>query len=431
MTTTRGRRSRVARTATALLAAAVLAGCWASPGQGPDRRSHNALERVVTAASAPRLAPLWEAQVAPADATGVAPVGDPVLSTHGVHVHAASRVHGFAARTGARLWAFQVDDHGVALQPFTDGGRVLTSFAAQSDVTTNRWVDGRTGEPIDGLVTGGGDVDAVDGRYVVGRGFDRTSAQTGAISLDVADRRDPAERWGGLIGLGGNPASSPPVTLGRQFVYASGWGPFREQQDVAPGPGVRAYPLADGRSDCGPDVAPYFACPAWAASLEGLGTPTTSPVLGPGEDALYVATGAGRVVALDAADGAIRWSAALGSPPADDPALAGGVLYLPLEDGRLVALPVAGCPATCAPAWSTPLGAPGGQPAVAGGAVVVGTDAGRLVALDAAGCGAATCDPLWEDDLGSRITGDPAISGGRVFAGTEDGRLVAYAPTPP
>lgn len=418
----------------AAAAALVLTGCWAMPGQGPDRRSHNAFEQVVTVESAERLEQAWEAQVAPNEPTYGTPVGDPVLSTGGVHVAAGGLTHGLDPRTGAALWTHRTapDEYGGgwAIQPLALGDEVLAQavLGSMSGRPAGReWLDGRTGRPVDEMDTGA-DLDTATTRYLVGRSFDRSTAQTGAVHLSVADRAEPANSWYGLLSLAGQDARA--VTLGRHFVYESGWGPFGADPSVGPGPGVRAFALEGVEDGCGPDGYAIFLCPSWATSLEGLGSPVTSPVLGPGEDALYVGTDAGNLVALDPADGTILWTAPLGSGPSDEPALADEILYVALEDGRLVALPVAGCPASCSVAWSSPLGSPGGQPAVAGGAVVVGTDTGRLVALDGAGCGAATCAPLWDDDLGAPVTGDPAISGGRVYVGTGDGRLVAYAPSP-
>jgi outer membrane protein assembly factor BamB len=114
----------------------------------------------------------------------------------------------------------------------------------------------------------------------------------------------------------------------------------------------------------------------------------TSPVLGPGETVLYVATSTA-LLALDAADGHVLWSAPLAAAPTANPALADGRLYVPIANGQLVVLSTSG-----APLWKARLGGNALQPAVAGGVVFVGTDAGDVAAYPAAGCGAATCPSL-------------------------------------
>jgi outer membrane protein assembly factor BamB len=69
----------------------------------------------------------------------------------------------------------------------------------------------------------------------------------------------------------------------------------------------------------------------------------TSPVLGPGETVLYVATSTA-LLALDAADGHVLWSAPLAAAPTANPALADGRLYVPIANGQLVVLSTSGAP---------------------------------------------------------------------------------------
>jgi outer membrane protein assembly factor BamB len=70
------------------------------------------------------------------------------------------------------------------------------------------------------------------------------------------------------------------------------------------------------------------------------------------------------------------------------------------------------------------------QPAVAGGVVFVGTASGEVTAFNAAGCGSTVCGTLWSGSTGSEITGAPAISNGQLYVGTADGRLIAYGLQP-
>jgi outer membrane protein assembly factor BamB len=168
-------------------------------------------------------------------------------------------------------------------------------------------------------------------------------------------------------------------------------------------------------------------CPSWFTPTAS--QPATSPVLGPGEETLYVATGDGTLLALDAGDGHELWRASLGAAPSAEPALAEGWLYVPLANGQLVVVSADGCRRTpCRPAWRADLGAAAVQPAVAGGVVFVGTSAGSALALPAAGCGHRRCRPLWERDMGGPVTGAPAVTGGRLYLGIAPDHLVALAP---
>lgn len=160
-------------------------------------------------------------------------------------------------------------------------------------------------------------------------------------------------------------------------------------------------------------------CPLWAAPTDGV---AARVVIAPDHTTLYTGTTAGTVYALDATTVAVQWTVSVGAPVTASPALADGILYVPTGDGRLVAVDAAGTPL-----WEAATGsAIGVQPAVAGGVVYTGSDDGSVDAFDTAGCGAATCTALWSAETGSRITGAPAVSNGRLYVGTADGRLVAY-----
>lgn len=183
--------------------------------------------------------------------------------------------------------------------------------------------------------------------------------------------------------------------------------------------------------NCQPHPAPvpeFVGCaPDWRTTLPG------TPVGGPakvGTDGVAYADGTGTVTVLDVATGAVRWTGNIGAPPAAGTALAvaGDAILVATGDGRLVALPAAGCgAATCAPLWEAPVGGtPSEAPAAGGDVAYVGTTAGDIVAFAVDGCGAATCAPLATVATGSRITGGPIVHDGRLIAGTQDGRLLAF-----
>jgi outer membrane protein assembly factor BamB len=153
-------------------------------------------------------------------------------------------------------------------------------------------------------------------------------------------------------------------------------------------------------------------------------------VIGADEATLYLTTTAGNLHALDAATGAIEWSAAAGTAVSSRPAVADGVVYLGTADGRVLAFAADGCgQPTCTPLWDAPVGGSvGGQPTVAGGVVFVGTAAGTVVALDGAGCGGPTCAPIWSETVGTGVVSKPIVSAGRLLVGNA-GTTVAFTPT--
>ena len=232
---------------------------------------------------------------------------------------------------------------------------------------------------------------------------------------------------GGLFGVGRHPATVPPLTLGRDAVLHSGYGflanDIPPQEPEASGNGVRSYTV-EASVYC---ADPGYLCPNWATPLAG--TTATAPVLTSDGATAVVGTDTGLVAAVDTATGALRWTAQLGSPVTDAPALAHGTLFVPTAGGDLVALAADGCGApTCAPLWSAPTGSQiTQQPAVAGDVVVTGSADGGLHAFATAGCPASPCPSPWSADSGSEVTGAPAIAAGRLYVGTADGRLLAYA----
>lgn len=424
--------SKPALVAAAVVLALAATGCWPAPGQGPDRSAYNPFETVITPATVRSLAPVWTATM---DVDG-GRVGPPVVSNADVHVSDSTMIHTFDAATGAERWHYPETPvvAGAVGDPFVDGDRVLftsgiTVGFGGAWVSDTAWLDARTGAVREGVVT-----NRVTGR----RGsrlasFSRGGSPASGISLfslQVQDLADPTFGWNRIVHFGSAPAPARPATLGRERLYYAGTATtsYVPLVDVV---GVRAFPLTPPAPCALPPegiVLSPIPCPLWATPTAGM--PVTSPVLAPDESVLYVGTDDGTLLALDAADGHVLWSAALGAAPSADPALAEGWVYVALEDGDLVALPAGGCgAAACDVAWRADVGAPGVQPAVAGGLVFVGTDAGRVVALRAAGCGRPTCHPLWHRNFGAPITGAPAVSNGRLYVGVSPNQVVALAPS--
>jgi outer membrane protein assembly factor BamB len=433
----RGRvRGRVAIAAAMM----VLAGCWPAPAQGPDRTAYNPFENQITPETVTTLAPVWTATT---DAEGRGRVGPPVLSDAGVHVSDGAGIYAFDPATGARLWRYP--DTGLPIgivgEPVADlvegDDRVLFSVGAQVGLSGSwageaRWLDARTGLVSESVADG--PVLARRGpRLVTWSAVGSSLFAFQIYDLHVVNTADPESGWSGTFRTN-TTRSEPPPTLGAHRLYVAGTA-AESYEPAIESTGVRAYSLTPPPVCAEPPAMPPgfpshpgspIPCPSWFTPTAS--QPVTSPVLGPGEETLYVATEDGTLLALDAADGHELWRAALGASPSADPALAEGRIYIPLTSGELVVLQASGCRrTTCRPTWRADLGAPAAQPAVAGGVVFAGTDTGRVLALPAAGCGHRHCRPLWERDMDGPVTGAPAVTGGRVYVGVAPNQLVAFA----
>jgi serine/threonine-protein kinase len=116
-----------------------------------------------------------------------------------------------------------------------------------------------------------------------------------------------------------------------------------------------------------------------------------------------------------------------------------GVVYVGSDDGKLDAFSqlgdpssCTGSPKTCTPLWTAATGdGVASSPAVAGGIVYVGSNDGKLYAFDAAG-GAATCTgtplectPLWTLTTADAVASSPSVVDGVVYVGSNDGNVYA------
>ncbi len=127
----------------------------------------------------------------------------------------------------------------------------------------------------------------------------------------------------------------------------------------------------------------------------------------------------------------LAWQGPTGEYIASSPAVAGGVVYVGSEDGKLYAFAV-GCSGgggTCTPLWTGMTGAwSTSSPAVADGVVYVGSSDGAIYAFSV-GCRSdgGLCTPLWTGTTGGTIASSPAVAGGVVYVGSDDGKLYAFA----
>ncbi len=148
---------------------------------------------------------------------------------------------------------------------------------------------------------------------------------------------------------------------------------------------------------------------------------------------VFAATGFARVIALDAASGAVLWRTSIANPVHADPTAAGGRLFVITLDSRLIALDAA----SGAELWTyqaigeTARLIGGGGPAVDAGVVVAPFSSGELVALRQ-----ENGRVLWSDSLAAtrrtdelaavaQIHAGPVIDRGGVFAISYGGVLAA------
>lgn len=157
--------------------------------------------------------------------------------------------------------------------------------------------------------------------------------------------------------------------------------------------------------------------------------------LAAGAGRVFVATGYGELVALQADSGAVIWRQRLDVPAEGAPTVVGGTVFVMGRDGTGWAIEAA----TGKVGWQLPAAAAVGEmiggaaPASDGNAVIFPFSSGLLVAVTAANGDALWVAPVAGERLGRAyaalggVTGDPVISGGAVYAGTAGGRTAAVS----
>ncbi len=152
----------------------------------------------------------------------------------------------------------------------------------------------------------------------------------------------------------------------------------------------------------------------WATTLTGAVKSSPAVVSG----VVYVSTLDGKVDALDAITGAIKWTTFTGSAAQySSPAVASGVVYVGSDDHKVYALDAT----TGAIKWST---ATGGivesSPTVVSGVVYVGSEDDKIYALDA-----TTGAVKWTVTTGNTVDSSPAVANGILYVGSTDGKVWA------
>lgn len=140
------------------------------------------------------------------------------------------------------------------------------------------------------------------------------------------------------------------------------------------------------------------------------------------KDRLVAVDDRGRVTAFDPISGTVRWQIDLDRPVTRTPAVRGDTVYVSTAEGLLAALDVEDGETF----WRYQ--GPGvalrfTAPSVDAHRVVVGGSDGRVRALDA-----RTGHPLWNVQLGGPVGGAPLLTPDHVITGAADGRLYMLDP---
>ena len=393
--------------------ALLLSGCWPTPGQGPDRRSFNASESTLTPERVGGLTELFRAPLAGG-------AGAPVVTTDGLFVRTGLSIAAFEPDDGASRWTVRLPPAGwgdpstTISDPHIVGGGLRQVVATvttvreegihESQLVTLATGSGSlTRHPAAGTLSSLRGTSAATVDFAPGFGIESTSLQLTGL--------DGTKTWGGLS----FEARGGIASLGEDDLY------------LATGDQVQEY---DTTAECPPyfGTQPPLICQTtW---VRPIGSPVTPVVIGD-VNTVYVGSTNAVVYALNRSAGGFRWRSVVGSPITRPPALGGGTLFVASADGRVSALPAAGCGSPlCDVQWSTATGSEiTVQPAIAGRVVYVGSADGTVKAFDAAGCGTSTCAPIWTVNTGSPVTGGLAVANGRLYVGTANA-VVAYGLPP-
>ncbi len=176
--------------------------------------------------------------------------------------------------------------------------------------------------------------------------------------------------------------------------------------------------------------------PLWVADVALPGEPgdaVSGGGLAAAADRLFVTTGFGELLALDAASGAVLWRQRFDGPVAGAPTVADGTVYVTGRNAGGWAVDAA----SGRQRWvlsgvlaSAGRAAPG-APAVAGDLVIFPFAAGELIAASRAEGNATWFAPVTGRRAGrsaafvADVTGDPVVSGAVTYAGTAAGRTLA------
>jgi hypothetical protein len=394
-------------------------GCWLQTGYGPRRTGSNPLEQTITAANVTDLQPAWTANVSTTN-----PPGAVVVWQDTAYVRSSGAVTALDTASGEARWTSGSLEGNAA--PAVADNRLWVPTSGPSCHLVA--VDMATGETLDSVLYGGPDYSNL-GTSSCGSG-PALSVGTKVVAnwnylafvpaprcpqgawdfesgIAALDHGAEAGRWDVTRQISGcgTPPLPPPIT--RYLAPSSdGRSVFVPADDGI----AAAYRVAD----CGRTTATGPCQATWSRTVgEGMAAP---PVALDNGD-LAVPMTDGRIVVLDAATGASRWTGTVGAAVDVPLAATGTTVFAAASDGTVAAFPAGGCgEATCEPEWTATTSAPASAaPSIGGDVVYVGDGAGGVSALPAAGCGAATCEALWTGSAAEGVTGPPVVSDGTLY----------------
>lgn len=247
---------------------------------------------------------------------------------------------------------------------------------------------------------------------------------------------EPRANWpqagGGLTHAPGNPALGSP--LGEAWRLSVGTGSGYRRRMVA-------SPISDGRSIFVVDATGLVSAVDAASGRRTWQFDTTPddegeiPLgggLGLADGVLYCVTATAEALALDPANGTVKWRVTLPAPARGAPTIAGGRVLVPTIENHLVALKTADGEKLwtykASPVTAMALGLP--APAVEGDTIVAGFASGEVVAIRATDGRA-----IWTEALGvtrgtsladiSGVSGLPVIVNGRVYVTSQGSATVS------
>jgi outer membrane protein assembly factor BamB len=401
----------------ALAGALVMAagGCEWAQFRSDAAHTGNVYETTLDTGNVAELAPAWSVEVERS-------LGGVVTAAGAVAFVADGEVRAYEQTTGALRWHVPLPQHPIGSRTWTPlSGRDGNVYVGFTDPLTSGGVhggflvvDALTGEAHESFSQGAPQSTATfagdDVWYAYVEVAPMAQGAFAGVEGRLADGR--TMRSFEVPSASAN-AGAPAVGGGLVYARRSNGG-FLDAFDAA------------AQENCS-NAGNFRLCsPLWSAPVVGF----PSPVVSGGT--VYARNG--DAVAAYASD--VRgpdqqplWQAPVAAPSllAVDPAADATRLFVGSSDGSLKAFDAAGCgAASCDPLWQAEVGAQVGVPLVANGVVFAGSADGRVHAFDAGGCGAATCEPLWT----ATVPGTPSttiVANGRLIVLTTTHELVVFA----
>jgi outer membrane protein assembly factor BamB len=345
-----------------------------------SRSGENPYENVLSTSNVSGLEVKWAFQAKDAISGAPVVVGGVVYFGDG-----AGNLYAVDVASGLRLWSRDVGNCGGS--PAVVAGIVYTATCVSGGLIA---LDAQSGDVLWSQFLGGG----VFGSPAVVNGLVyEGSNDTYQYALDAGDGH---LEWRAPLETG---AGGPPSTVSNGLVYIGGYNSDLYAFDAQTGAQVWTTP-----------VRSYTGGAAVANGVVYVGTNSFPPF---------------HVYAMDAGSGMTLWSRTVGGSDLaggvhGTPTLAGGLLYVAVQDGNVYAFKAT----TGKLRWTFQMGDSPflASPAVANGVLYIGSSDGIFHALDA-----RTGAELWSYSAGVSINVAAAVADGVVYVGSSDRNLYAFA----